>query len=74
MKKRRKHSAERIDYADLSSEVVGSTAAAAIGLVAAGPVGAMIGAASGPIISSLIQAGSEFAHRKLSHKFRVWLI
>jgi len=73
MKNKIKNSEGKIDYTDLSSDVVGSTAGAAIGLVAAGPIGAMIGAASGPIISSLIQAGAEFAHRKLSHseRFRI---
>lgn len=54
---------------DVGSEITGGTSGAAIGLLAGGPVGAILGAASGPIITKgFKKIAVEIAHRLLGHR------
>ena len=56
-------------YIDTGAEVVGSLAGAGIGLAAAGPIGAIAGAAAGPLVALTIRKLVEdFRRRALSHR------
>jgi len=53
---------------DVGADLVGSSTGAAVGLAMAGPVGAMVGAAAGPLLTNGIK---DFAERTLSRRERI---
>src|SRR5450759_1879799 len=48
------------------SDIVGSVSGAGLGLLIAGPPGALAGAGMAPVLTTLVSMGAEFAQRRLS--------
>src|SRR5450759_2533720 len=48
------------------SDIVGTVSGAGLGLLIAGPPGALAGAGMAPVFSTLVSMGAEFAQRRLS--------
>lgn len=57
---------------DIGSELTGSVAGSVIGLLVAGPVGAIVGGATSPLLTRMLQGiGQDIKNRVLSHREEV---